>query len=163
VSGSKDEGVACAIVRELAFLPSLLDDDELVAGRSESYHWLPGLLVVTNRRLLFVRKRNLLPGFKVISLRLEAIKHADAGNYGNNARKIRVWHQHGLKRFTEFSRIVPPDAAAFFAALINSGARGSGVIGPPRRSHTIAWRSAEHEPRVYPRQIECARRLWRAP
>jgi streptomycin 6-kinase len=30
-------------------------------------------------------------------------------------------------------------------------------------AHTIAWGFAEHEPRVYPRQIECARRLWRAP
>jgi streptomycin 6-kinase len=26
----------------------------------------------------------------------------------------------------------------------------------------LAWGFAEHEPRVYPRQIECARRLWRA-
>jgi streptomycin 6-kinase len=30
-------------------------------------------------------------------------------------------------------------------------------------AHTIAWGFAEHEPRVYPRQVECARRLWRAP
>jgi streptomycin 6-kinase len=29
-------------------------------------------------------------------------------------------------------------------------------------AHTIAWGFAEHEPTVYPRQIECARRLWRA-
>lgn len=29
-------------------------------------------------------------------------------------------------------------------------------------AHTIAWGFAEHEPRVYPRQIEAARRLWRA-
>jgi streptomycin 6-kinase len=29
-------------------------------------------------------------------------------------------------------------------------------------AHTIAWGFAEHEPRVYARQIEAARRLWRA-
>jgi streptomycin 6-kinase len=29
-------------------------------------------------------------------------------------------------------------------------------------AHTIAWGFAEHEPRVYPRHVECARRLWRA-
>ena len=29
-------------------------------------------------------------------------------------------------------------------------------------AHTIAWGFAEHEPRVYPRHVEAARRLWRA-
>jgi streptomycin 6-kinase len=30
-------------------------------------------------------------------------------------------------------------------------------------AHTLAWGFAEHEPRVYPHHVECARRLWRAP
>jgi streptomycin 6-kinase len=30
-------------------------------------------------------------------------------------------------------------------------------------AHTIAWGFAEHEPRVDPRHVEAARRLWRAP
>lgn len=109
-----------AVFRELAVLPRELSEDEEVLDLAYAHLFFGGgLLVLTDRQILFVNHRILLPGVTIKSFPLGTVR-AHSVVMKRDFGRLRLWfNREGWNADCEFDNIKPAERALAIEAKLS--------------------------------------------